>query len=400
MKIAPIITSQHGEADQCFHACRLFRNSDTPLQQEQQRRGRHQGLERPQRREPGSVGRALVDERTSSRSPRGPATRKRAIAGKEAREIRDALDRGARARRPFLPQEVGAHVGADAQRVGGAQHEHRRVQHVDGLVGPGGRRVEGIARDDFPGHRREQRRDQPGKHDPARVGEAVDRAGDAQHQLPGLRACLARKALISSTRSCGSSGHRLRADHAVHPLHVLLHARHHARPLRRGVALRIGQHVALVAGHAERLARRLVQLRIARRVERLLRMALQVGDDAPWCPRRSAPSPRPSSRPSACPCCPCPPCAAPCARRCRATSRRGASPGWAGCGTARSRRSPASRRAIAARGSCAASKVGGRMRSSIGPCGLDAQRFFASAISSASTGKARRASSEQEPAHA
>src|SRR3989442_12140959 len=40
-------------------------------------------------------------------------------------------------------------------------------------------------------------------------------------------------------------------------------------------------------------------------------------------------------------------------------------------------------------GSCLSSKVGGRMRSSSGPCGLSAQRLFASAISSAAAGEAR-----------
>src|SRR5205807_6873878 len=40
-------------------------------------------------------------------------------------------------------------------------------------------------------------------------------------------------------------------------------------------------------------------------------------------------------------------------------------------------------------GSCRSSKVGGRMRSSSGPCGLSAQRLCAAAISSAAAGKAR-----------
>jgi hypothetical protein len=46
----------------------------------------------------------------------------------------------------------------------------------------------------------------------------------------------------------------LRADDAVHPGHVALHARHDRGPLRGGITLRIGQHVALLAGEAKRLA--------------------------------------------------------------------------------------------------------------------------------------------------
>ena len=45
----------------------------------------------------------------------------------------------------------------------------------------------------------------------------------------------------------GLAGNRLRAHHAVHPLHVFLHARHDRAPFRRGMALRVGQHVALAA---------------------------------------------------------------------------------------------------------------------------------------------------------
>src|SRR5262245_45297519 len=47
-------------------------------------------------------------------------------------------------------------------------------------------------------------------------------------------------------------------------------------------------------------------------------------------------------------------------------------------------------------GSCAASKVGGRMRSSSGPCGLSAQRFFASEISSACNAVAKKSSKRLE----
>ena len=52
-----------------------------------------------------------------------------------------------------------------------------------------------------------------------------------------------------------------------------------ARPLVGGMALRIGQHVALVAGEAEGLARGPVDLGIALRIERLLRVLAQIGDD-------------------------------------------------------------------------------------------------------------------------
>src|ERR1700682_4480397 len=68
------------------------------------------------------------------------------------------------------------------------------------------------------------------------------------------------------------AGYGLRADDAVHPLHVFLHACHHRAPFARRVASRVGKHVALVAGEPERLARGLVDLRITLRVQCFLAM--------------------------------------------------------------------------------------------------------------------------------
>ena len=84
---------------------------------------------------------------------------------------------------------------------------------------------------------------------------------------------------MSSILQLRLAGDRLRADHAVHPFHVLLHARDDGRPLGGGVAARIGQHVALAAGKPERLARRRIDLGNLLRVERALRVLAQVRDD-------------------------------------------------------------------------------------------------------------------------
>src|SRR5207249_9645808 len=66
------------------------------------------------------------------------------------------------------------------------------------------------------------------------------------------------------------------ADHAVHPFHVLLHARHDRRPFGRLVALRIRKHVALLAGKLERLAFGEIYRGILVRVKRSLAVSLQI----------------------------------------------------------------------------------------------------------------------------
>src|SRR6267378_2033171 len=68
------------------------------------------------------------------------------------------------------------------------------------------------------------------------------------------------------------------ADYAVHPLHVLLHARHNRRPFGRLVALRVGKHVALLAGELERLAFGEIYSGILLRVERPLTVLLKIGE--------------------------------------------------------------------------------------------------------------------------
>ena len=163
---------------------------------------------------------------------------------------------------------------------------------------------------------------------------------------------------MSSTRSCGSPGTGFEpTTRFIHSMFSCMRATT-ARHSCGGVALRVGQRMALVARQAERLARRPVDLRIALRGRAASARAARDRRRSPRCPRRPAPSTPAIISAISLPRLPLPSMRSTMRCTTAATSPRRASPGSAGCGTARNSATSSSAPRERGSGSCCSSNVG------------------------------------------
>ena len=98
----------------------------------------------------------------------------------EEDDVGRRVDHATGADRPVFEEEIGANVCALVQRIGGAEHEDRAVQHVREIVGPDGRSSKEIAGDHFVADRQDQRNVQPRDAEAEAVGEPIDPASNRE----------------------------------------------------------------------------------------------------------------------------------------------------------------------------------------------------------------------------